>query len=66
MLPWALGLVTIAISSYLAVNYTGSTTFTSLSGVKRELRVSIPAMAGALIVAAILPGAALVLERIVR
>ena len=66
VLPWALGLVTIAISSYLGANYTGSTTFTSLSGVKRELRVSIPAMAGALIVAAILPGGALVLERIVR
>jgi hypothetical protein len=66
VLPWALGLLTIAISSYLAANYTGSTTFTSLSGVKRELEVSIPAMAGALIVAAILPGAALVLERIVR
>jgi acetyl-CoA decarbonylase/synthase complex subunit gamma len=65
-LPWALGLLTVAISSYLGANYTGSTTFTSLSGVKRELRVSIPAMAGALIVAAILPGAALVLERIVR
>jgi hypothetical protein len=66
VLPWALGLVTIATSSYLAANYTGSTTFTSLSGVKRELRVSIPAMAAALIVAAILPGAALVLERILR
>jgi acetyl-CoA decarbonylase/synthase complex subunit gamma len=62
----ALALLTIVISSYLASNYTGCTTFTSLSGVKRELRVAIPAMAAALVVAAVLPGAALVLERILR
>ncbi len=62
----ALALLTIAISSYLASNYTGCTTFTSLSGVKRELRLAIPAMAAALVVAAVLPGAALVLERILR
>ncbi len=60
-LPLALALVTIAVSSYLGANYTGSTTFTSLSGVKRELRVAIPVMAGALIIAAVLPVAALVL-----
>jgi hypothetical protein len=66
VLGLALGLVTVAITSYLAANYTGSTTFTSLSGVKRELKVSIPLMAGALVVAAILPGAALALERILR
>jgi len=66
VLGLALGLVTVALTSYLAANYTGSTTFTSLSGVKRELKVSIPLMAGALVVAAILPGAALALERILR
>jgi acetyl-CoA decarbonylase/synthase complex subunit gamma len=62
----ALALLTVAISSYLGANYTGCSTFTSLSGVKRELRVAIPAMATALVVAAVLPGAALVLERILR
>jgi len=31
-----------AISSFLALNFTGSTPFTSISGVKRELRVAIP------------------------
>jgi acetyl-CoA decarbonylase/synthase complex subunit gamma len=65
-LPTALALVTVAITSYLAANYTGSTTFTSLSGVKRELRVAIPVMAGALIVAAVLPVAGLVLGGIAR
>jgi hypothetical protein len=65
-LPIALALVTMAMTSYLAANYTGSTTFTSLSGVKRELRVALPVMAGALVTAALLPGTALVLEGIAR
>jgi hypothetical protein len=65
-LPLALALVTIAVSSYLGANYTGSTTYTSLSGVKRELRLSIPVMAAALIVATVLPLAALALEGIAR
>jgi hypothetical protein len=65
-LPLALALVTIAVSSYLGANYTGSTTFTSLSGVKRELRVAIPVMAVALIAATVLPVAALVLEGMTR
>ncbi len=33
------------VSSFLALNFTGSTPFTSLSGVKKELRLSMPAMA---------------------
>lgn len=65
-LPLALALVTIAITSYLGANFTGSTTFTSLSGVKQELRVAIPVMAVALAVAAVLPGAALILGGIAR
>lgn len=32
-----------ALSSYLAVNFTGASTFTSLSGVQRELKVALPA-----------------------
>jgi hypothetical protein len=31
-----------AISSFLAMNFTGSSTFTSLSGVKKEMKVAIP------------------------
>jgi hypothetical protein len=31
-----------AVSSFIAMNFTGSSTFTSLSGVKKEMKVSIP------------------------
>jgi hypothetical protein len=31
-----------AISSFLAMNFTGSSTYTSLSGVKKEMKISIP------------------------
>jgi hypothetical protein len=33
---------TIVLSSYLAMNFTGCSTFTSLSGVKKEMRWSMP------------------------
>jgi hypothetical protein len=44
------GLVTVvawvliipAVASFLAMNFTGSSTYTSLSGVKREMRVAVP------------------------
>jgi hypothetical protein len=36
-----------ALSAFLAVNFTGATTFTSMSGVKREFRLSIPAVVAA-------------------
>jgi len=40
----ALGLLisTTVISSYLAMNFTGSTPFTSMSGVEKEMRKAIP------------------------
>jgi len=31
-----------AVSSYLALQFTGSTTFTSISGVKKELKIGLP------------------------
>lgn len=34
------------IAAYLALNFTGSTTFTSLSGVQKEIRLSAPVMIG--------------------
>jgi hypothetical protein len=37
-------LVLPMITAYLALNFTGSTTFTSLSGVQKELRIAAPAM----------------------
>jgi acetyl-CoA decarbonylase/synthase complex subunit gamma len=40
----ALFLTLPAVSAYYALNFTGCTPFTSLSGVKREVRIAIPAM----------------------
>jgi len=34
-----------AVSAFLALNFTGSTPFTSLSGVKKEMRIAMPALA---------------------
>ena len=37
-----------AVSAFLAMNFTGASTYTSLSGVKREMRIAVPAeIAGA-------------------
>ena len=43
----ALVLWTVTVSSYLAMNFTGSTPFTSPSGVEYEMRRGIPAQIGA-------------------
>ena len=32
-----------AVSSYMAMNFTGFSTYTSLSGVRREMRIAVPA-----------------------
>ena len=50
----ALMIFTGVISSYLAMNFTGSTPFTSPSGVEKEMRQAIPFQAGALILCAAL------------
>jgi hypothetical protein len=47
----ALVLWTTAVSSYLAMNFTGSTPFTSPSGVEKEMRKAIPLQAAALLLA---------------
>jgi acetyl-CoA decarbonylase/synthase complex subunit gamma len=39
-----------AISAFYALNFTGCTNFTSRSGVKKEMRISIPVMGAALLV----------------
>lgn len=36
-----------ALSSFLAMNFTGSTTFTSLSGVQKEMKTALPLQIGA-------------------
>ncbi|MFC1859588.1 mercury methylation corrinoid protein HgcA [Thermodesulfobacteriota bacterium] len=43
----------IAVSSYLAMNFTGSTPFTSPSGVEKEMRKALPIQALAIFIAAI-------------
>lgn len=35
-------LVSGSVASYFAMNFTGSSTFTSLSGVKKEMRIAVP------------------------
>jgi len=42
-----------AVSAFHALNFTGCTNFTSRSGVKKEMRLAIPAMGGALLLSAI-------------
>jgi hypothetical protein len=46
-------LLTMAVSSYLAMNFTGSTPFTSPSGVEKEMRTGIPVQAGTVLIAVI-------------
>jgi hypothetical protein len=36
-----------ALASYLAMNFTGASTYTSLSGVRREMRRALPLQIGA-------------------
>jgi len=44
ILSWFLIITTI--SSFVAMNFTGSSTYTSLSGVKKEMKISIPIQIG--------------------
>lgn len=50
----ALSLFTVAVSSYLAMNFTGSTPFTSPTGVEKEMRRAIPVQLVGMVAAAIL------------
>jgi len=50
----ALTLFIVALSSYLAMNFTGSTPFTSATGVEKEMRRAIPAQAVGALAAIIL------------
>jgi len=54
--PSALALLlgTSALSSYVAMNFTGSTPFTSPSGVEKEMRRALPVQAGAALLALLL------------
>jgi acetyl-CoA decarbonylase/synthase complex subunit gamma len=50
----ALFLALPAVSAFHTLNFTGCSTYTSRSGVKKEMRIALPAMGGALFVSAIL------------
>jgi hypothetical protein len=43
-----------AVSAFYTLNFTGCTTYTSRSGVRKEMRLSLPAMAAALLVSLVL------------
>ncbi|MEN6391902.1 MAG: mercury methylation corrinoid protein HgcA [Syntrophomonas sp.] len=43
-----------AISSYLAMNFTGASTYTSLSGVKKEMKLAVPVQAASAAIGLIL------------
>ncbi|MBW2408802.1 MAG: hypothetical protein JRF72_03315, partial [Deltaproteobacteria bacterium] len=49
----ALLLCSTAISSFLAMNFTGSTPYTSPSGVEKEMRKAIPLQALTVLIAAV-------------
>jgi hypothetical protein len=50
----ALGFSNISIASFLAMNFTGSSTYTSLSGVQKEMKWAIPFQIGFAVVGVIL------------
>ncbi len=52
IVPWIV--LIPALSSFLAMNFTGSSTYTSLSGVRREMRIAVPLQAAASIIGVIL------------
>jgi hypothetical protein len=54
-----LGLIAPAITAYFAMNFTGCSTFTSLSGVQKEMRIAVPVI----IFSIVSGGAALLLGR---
>ncbi|EKD28930.1 MAG: CO dehydrogenase/acetyl-CoA synthase gamma subunit (Corrinoid Fe-S protein)-like protein, partial [uncultured bacterium] len=42
MTQLSLSLILLAVASYFAMNFTGSSTYTSISGVKKEMKIAIP------------------------
>ncbi len=43
-------LILPAVSAFFAMNFTGASTYTSLSGVKREMRFAVPAQIAGVII----------------
>lgn len=53
-----MSLISVALAAYLAMNFTGASTYTSLSGVRKEMRIAVPAEIIAAVLGLILWGAA--------
>jgi len=49
----ALSLLLVTVSSFLAMNFTGSTPFTSPTGVEKEMRMAIPLQSAAVLISII-------------
>ena len=49
-----------AVSAYVALNYTGNSTFTSLSGVKKEIKFALPIIIGMIVLSVLLQLAPLI------
>lgn len=43
----ALALISVSLAAFAAMNFTGSSTYTSISGVKKEMRIAVPTEIGA-------------------
>ncbi|MCP4231154.1 MAG: hypothetical protein GY771_13530 [bacterium] len=41
--------ILIALTSFVAMNFTGASTYTSLAGVKREMKFAVPLQIGSLV-----------------
>ena len=54
LVTMAIFLALPAVSAFFTLNFTGCSPFTSRSGVKKEMAIALPAMAGALVVSVIL------------
>lgn len=54
MVTLALFLALPAVSAFYTLNFTGCTPFTSRNGVKKEMRIALPSMGGALVVGVLL------------
>ncbi len=54
LLRGAMYLLFPMLSSYIAIQFTGSTTFTGMSGVKKELKIGVPVYVGAAAVSIVL------------
>ncbi len=57
LVSWMANLLMLpAVIAFVSLNFTGATTFTSLSGVQKEMKIGIPMIAGSFLAGAILTG----------